>query len=84
MNKIFAILGGLGVGAGLMYLLDPERGRTRRALVRDKAVKFNRQASEAITGQVKDIGNRAKGLMHEGKSLLTGDERRVEESPNRI
>lgn len=26
-----AVLTGLGVGVGLMYLLDPERGRRRRA-----------------------------------------------------
>ena len=33
------LLGGLGLGAALMYVLDPERGKRRRALVRDKAVR---------------------------------------------
>ena len=29
------VLSGLGLGAGLMYVFDPERGRRRRAMARD-------------------------------------------------
>jgi hypothetical protein len=32
------ILIGLGLGAGLMYVLDPDRGKRRRAQSRDKVI----------------------------------------------
>jgi Gas vesicle protein len=72
MRGIFAILAGLGVGAAVMYLFDPDRGNRRRALIRDKAVRLNRQTREAIGGTMKDLSNRAKGTMHEMKSGFSG------------
>lgn len=78
MRGVIAILAGLGVGAGLMYLLDPDRGNRRRALIRDKAVKLNRQTREAVGGKVTDIGNRAKGMLHEARSAF--DKESKEES----
>lgn len=74
MRELLAILGGIGVGAGLMYLLDPDRGNRRRALIRDKMVKLNRQTQEAVGGRVHDIGNRAKGMLHEAKSAFEPEE----------
>jgi len=71
MKAIFAILAGVGVGAALMYLFDPEGGGRRRALMRDKATKLNRQTREAIEGKAKDLSNRAKGVVHELKSAVT-------------
>ena len=70
MREVLAILGGIGLGAALMYLLDPERGNRRRALIRDKMVRLNRQTQEAVSGRVKDMGNRAKGMLHEAKSVF--------------
>lgn len=74
MRQVFAILAGLGVGAGLMYLLDPDRGNRRRALIRDKMVKLNRQTQETVSGRVKDMSNRAKGMLHEAKSVFEPEE----------
>ena len=51
MKEVIALLGGLGAGALLMYLLDPDRGNRRRALIRDKVVKLNRQTQEALSGR---------------------------------
>jgi hypothetical protein len=67
MKAILAILSGLGIGAVLMYFFDPQGGNRRRSLVRDKAVKFNRQTREALEGTAKDLSNRAKGLAHDFK-----------------
>ena len=74
MRGIIAILGGLGAGAALMYLLDPDGGNRRRALIRDKMVKLNRQTQDAVSGRVKDMSNRAKGMLHEAKSMVEPDE----------
>lgn len=70
MNRIFAVLGGIGVGAALMYLFDPNGGRRRRALIRDKAVGIRNDVTDAIEGKAKDIGNRAKGAFHEATALI--------------
>ena len=43
MTKESALIGGAGLGAGLMYLLDPDRGKRRRALVRDQAARSVRR-----------------------------------------
>jgi len=75
MNKILALLGGVGAGALAMYYLDPERGRGRRALIRDQAVGLSNDVRQSVSGKAKDLGNRAKGMMHEAKSLTSGQGR---------
>jgi len=70
VNATLAVLGGLGAGAAAMYFLDPDRGTTRRSLVRDKVVGLSNDARKAIEGRAKDLRNRASGLAHEAKGLL--------------
>jgi hypothetical protein len=36
-------LAGIGLGSGLMFFLDPDRGKLRRAAVRDRAKRTSRQ-----------------------------------------
>lgn len=52
----------LGAGAGLMYLLDPQGGRRRRALMQDKVRHGARMAGEKANATAKDLGNRTRGL----------------------
>ncbi len=65
-----ALLGGIGIGAALMYLLDPDRGRRRRALIRDKAAHLVHIASNRLGARSRDLRNRAQGL---AAQVLTGE-----------
>ena len=68
--KITSLLTGAGLGAAGMYLLDPQGGRSRRALVRDKAVHSQHVAAGGLDRQVRDAGHRIHGLWAETKSRL--------------
>jgi hypothetical protein len=70
MGRIISLLMGLGIGALVMYLFDPEGGNRRRAMLRDKATKLNRQTREAFEGKMTDLSNRAKGVAHDLRSNL--------------
>jgi hypothetical protein len=67
----WALLGGAaGLGAGLMYLLDPVGGGRRRALARDKAVRAYHVSNDALRKSSRDLGNRSKGLVAGARSKL--------------
>lgn len=74
MNKGMTLIGGLGLGAGLMYLLDPDRGRRRRALVRDKVIHSMHKTADAIDAASRDLGNRAAGLLYEVRNMLAQED----------
>lgn len=74
MNKKAALVGGLGLGAALMYLFDPDRGRGRRALIRDKAEGAANKAGDYAEKMSRDIRNRAYGLVAETKSIFQTEE----------
>jgi osmotically-inducible protein OsmY len=74
MNKKAALVGGLGLGAALMYLFDPDRGRRRRALIRDKAEGAANKASDYAGKMSRDLRNRAYGVVAETKSIFHHEE----------
>jgi hypothetical protein len=51
-----------GLGAGVMYLLDPEHGSERRAQLRDKVQGLLPRTSDAITDKAQSIGMQAIDL----------------------
>ncbi|HSU83046.1 MAG TPA: hypothetical protein VLR69_11550 [Thermoanaerobaculia bacterium] len=61
---------GAGVGAGLMYLLDPQGGRGRRAVARDKSVSVLKQGGKAAAKTSRHLGNKTKGLVARTGSKL--------------
>ncbi|HEX9422648.1 MAG TPA: BON domain-containing protein [Pyrinomonadaceae bacterium] len=74
MNKGLAFGAGLGIGTGLMYLLDPDRGKRRRALLRDKLASATRKAGEGIEITARDFSNRAQGIAANIQSRLSSAE----------
>ena len=58
-----AVLTGLGVGVGLMYLLDPERGRRRRVRIRDQVAHATTMTGDAAGAMGRDVAHRAAGAM---------------------
>src|SRR5437016_7506812 len=67
-NKRVGVLTGLGIGAGLMYLFDPNTGRRRRGLVQDKVARAAQTTRDAIEVVSKDLRNRGRGLIAEARS----------------
>ena len=69
------LLTGIGVGFGLMYLLDPGRGARRRARVRDAAVNAMHTAADAADTTRRDVTNRVVGTAAELRGRFTsGDD----------
>lgn len=62
------LITGIAIGSGMMFLLDPQQGNRRRALVRGKAGRWSRQTGRAFrrTGQTVEAGYRrvAAGSRH--------------------
>jgi len=69
--RLLTFLKGVGLGAGLMYFFDPDRGNRRRALVRDKAIHTTNQLGKTIDSASRDLTNRAAGLVAEIQSIFT-------------
>lgn len=67
------MLNGLLLGAGLMYYLDPDRGRRRRAMVRDQLVHYSHKADHAMDTAARDMRNRAVGVASAARSRVRRD-----------
>jgi hypothetical protein len=57
------LLGGLGLGAGLMYLLDPQQGEERRDRVREYAVDYGRQTGDYVDDTRRSLGRQAQAVL---------------------
>jgi uncharacterized membrane protein/CBS domain-containing protein len=70
MNRSIRLLGALGIGAGLMYILDPDKGRRRRAILRDRALKTSNEAAKKINKRSADLKNRFQGAWFETEKIF--------------
>lgn len=71
---LWALASGLAAGAGLMFLLDPARGRRRRKLVRDKVRHEAHAVSEIVQKAQRDVEHRAQGVVSEVRARLHTEE----------
>src|SRR6266540_3890333 len=61
MRNDVALLSGVAIGAGTMFLLDPDRGARRRALIRDKGVRAANKTTDGLDALTRDVANRTRG-----------------------
>ena len=77
-----------GAGVLVMYLLDPQQGRRRTALARDRLTRLARITSDFADASLRDLGQRSTGLSAELRGLLrpdtTSDEVLVDRVRSRI
>jgi osmotically-inducible protein OsmY len=62
MKRLLALATGIAAGAMVMYMLDPNNGRRRRALVRDKAVAAGHDVERLARGTSRQTANRLRGM----------------------
>lgn len=61
-----------GAGAVVEYLLDPDRGRARRARVRDKATHSVHEFRNGVEVLSRDLSNRGRGVVASARYRLAG------------
>lgn len=66
-------MAGIGVGLGVMYLLDPDRGNRRRAILSDKATSLAGRLPKVLNTTGRDLSNRAFGIWSEATKLFSND-----------
>ncbi|HEX9333802.1 MAG TPA: BON domain-containing protein, partial [Anaerolineales bacterium] len=71
--KLKMLITSIGLGAGLMYFLDPQHGEHRRTMVRDKANRFVNDIDDSIDMALKDARNRARGILSEMTAKLSDE-----------
>ena len=71
----FAVLAGgcFAVGAGLMYLFDPDRGGRRRNEIRDKALSAVNQTGAGLRKAARDARDRGRGVVAEAGTHFSGE-----------
>ena len=62
MNKTMAAFTGAAIGAATMYVLDPSRGRRRRARLREAAVHVSHSAKAVAAMTARDVQHRMSGV----------------------
>lgn len=69
----------VGLGAGMMYFFDPNQGRRRQALARDRIIHLAHEIDEAIGVVSRDLGNLERHGDPPGIRALAGDRTRTGE-----
>ena len=67
------LLAGAGIGAALMYFLDPERGKRRRHVIADQTAGFMRARKREAAKAMRDARNHAEGVVAEARGRLDDD-----------
>ena len=83
MNRAMSFLTAAGLGAGMMFFLDPRNGRRRRAFVRDKMIRLSHEIQDAGEVIRHDVRNRLQGLAAGDLTVLIGGKNALRGNPLR-
>jgi hypothetical protein len=87
-RSLFTVAGALAAGALATFFLDPDQGRRRRAIARDKLSSGLRQAAESGQALAEDLRNRSGGLVARARARLeprpVSDEKLAERVRSRV
>jgi uncharacterized membrane protein len=72
-NSIATLGAAAGLGALLMYALDPQQGRARVAVARDKAARWVHSGREFAESGLRDLAGRGKGVVSELGATLRNE-----------
>jgi len=73
-GKALAILCSIGIGAALMYFLDPDSGRRRRTLAAEKSARLKRSALDRQDAIVRNALHRVNGTLAGIRARLRPEE----------
>src|SRR5438270_6518821 len=79
MSHFRSLITGFGLGAGLMYLVDPDLGKRRRSLVIDQFNHVLHEINDAAEATLRDIGNRAYGTFAEVRETFSGGNNAIDD-----
>lgn len=69
-GSVVAGLAWAALGAAAMYMMDPERGRRRQSLLRDKLVRLGHVACDGTRRRARDVAHRSQGLLAEARARV--------------
>jgi hypothetical protein len=61
MAREWSVLTGVGLGAGLVYVLDPVEGRRRRRMIADRAASVVRDSKAGAARAARQLGSHVEG-----------------------
>lgn len=71
LSKPKWFLSGAAIGSALAFYLDPDRGRARRAQMRDRLVRLNHEASRWSNLQAQHARHHAQGWLARAQAALS-------------
>ena len=73
MKTLTRIAAAFAAGAALMYYLDPQSGRRRRALARERGLSAGHDAGRLVHGKSRHVLDRARGALARARSAFEGE-----------
>ena len=79
-----AAAAGFALGALAMYAFDPDNGKRRRTIAREKTVSTVNSAIESVESTARELRNRAKGVASETRRAFTPGRPDTSEPPSAL